>query len=351
MKKHFIALLLLLSAAIAPAYAQRSEGYDSVQVKMLMDSIERSFQWQTGKVALTGGNATLQVPDGLRYLNAEQSEFVLTQLWGNPPGRGSLGMLFPLDQSPLDDNCFAFNISFDEMGFVKDDDAGDINYTELLTSMQKEIREASAERVKQGYPAIDIIGWAAAPYYDKDKKVLHWAKEIKFGDGAEGNTLNYDVRVLGRKGVLSLNAIGGMDALAKVKPVIPTVIGSVSFDEGHRYADFDSNIDHVAAWTIGGLVAGKVLAKAGFFVLILKFIKPLLFVLVAGGAALWRFITGRRKQEEEVAEQYAAETETAEAPPASDASDADTGDVQQEPTVLESDPKPEGEKKPEGPNA
>ncbi len=282
---------------------------------MFLDSIKQSFKWQTGKIALSGGNASMQIPEGLRYLDATQSEFVLTQLWGNPPGRGSLGMLFPTDQSPVDADCFAFNISFDDMGFVKDDDADKIDYSELLTGMQKEIREGSVERVKEGYGAIDLVGWAAAPYYDKDKKVLHWAKELKFGDGSGGNTLNYDVRVLGRKGVLSLNAIGDMDALEKVKPIIPSVIGSISFDEGHRYADFDSKIDNVAAWTIGGLVAGKVLAKAGFFVIILKFLKPLLFVLVAGGAAIWRFISGRRKQEEEEGE-YVAETDVATEPKA-----------------------------------
>jgi len=45
------------------------------------------------------------------------------------------------------------------------------------------------------------------------------------------------------------------------------------------YSDFDPKIDKVALWTIGGLVAGKVLAKAGLFALLLKF-------LVAG----WKFI-------------------------------------------------------------
>ena len=53
----------------------------------------------------------------------------------------------------------------------------------------------------------------------------------------------------------------------------------------------------MAAWTIGGLVAGKVLAKAGFFALILKFIKPIL----VGGAALFavirKFITGKSNEE------------------------------------------------------
>ena len=343
MKRQSLALLTFFSLAIVPVFAQESEAYDSVRVQLLLDSIEQSFKWQTGQVALIGGNASIQVPEGLRYLKAEQSDFVLTQLWGNPPGRGTLGMLFPTTCSPLDDQCFAFNISFDEMGYVKDGDADDIDYTELLTNMQKEAREASAERIKEGYEAIDIVGWAAAPYYDKEKKVLHWAKEIKFGDGENGTTLNYDVRVLGRKGVLSLNAISGMDALDQVKPVLPAVISGVSFDEGHRYGDFDSKIDNVAAWTIGGLVAGKVLAKAGFFAIILKFLKPLLFVVIAGGAAIWRFITGRRKQEEEEA-QYAAE---ALEQPADDPSS--TGTVIED--VSTSEPGTESETKPEEPKA
>ena len=31
-----------------------------------------------------------------------------------------------------------------------------------------------------------------------EKKVLHWAKEIKFGE-TDGTTLNYNVRILGQK--------------------------------------------------------------------------------------------------------------------------------------------------------
>jgi hypothetical protein len=58
-------------------------------------------------------------------------------------------------------------------------------------------------------------------------------------------------------------------------------------------------MDKIAAVTIGGLVAGKLLAKAGFFVIILKFIKPILLGLVAGGSALWRWITGRKKEDDE----------------------------------------------------
>lgn len=289
--------MLILSAQ--PLRAQ--EVPDPVKVRMVLDSIQKSFKWQTGTIELSDGLATIEVPAGFRYLNAAQSNSVLSDLWGNPPNNNSLGMLFPDNCGPLDTNCFAFNIVFNDIGYVEDKDANEINYDDLLADLQKEAIESNEERTKEGYEAIEIVGWASTPFYDKSKNILHWAKEIKFGDGSNGNTLNYDVRVLGRKGVLSLNAIGDMNDLEPIKASIPGVITGVSFKEGQRYADFDSKIDKVAAWTIGGLVAGKILAKAGFFAIILKFIKPILLVIFGGGASVWRFITGRRKEEEEAA--------------------------------------------------
>jgi uncharacterized membrane-anchored protein len=69
----------------------------------------------------------------------------------------------------------------------------------------------------------------------------------------------------------------------------------VSFKDGHRYADYDSNVDEVAAWTVGGLVAGKVLAKAGFFAVILKFWKIIAFAIIGAGSALWRFFSRKKE--------------------------------------------------------
>jgi uncharacterized membrane-anchored protein len=269
-----------------------------------LDSLDHAWKWQTGNVTLGDNLATINVPTGWRYLPSEQAEYVLT-LWGNPPSP-SLGMLFPATVGPLDTaGILAFDLSWDEMGYVKDDDADDIDYADLLKDLQKDAEEGSKQRLEQGYDAVKIIGWASTPYYDKEHKVLHWAKEIQFGEAGGDHTLNYDVRVLGRKGVLSMNAIAGMEQLDVVKAGIPGIIGGVAFAEGQRYADFDSNVDDVAAWTIGGLVAGKVLAKAGFFAILLKFIKPILLVLAAVGGGIWRFITGRRKEEEDVFAEYA----------------------------------------------
>jgi uncharacterized membrane-anchored protein len=264
-----------------------------------LDSISASFQFQTGQINLGDGLATLDVPSGFRYLNPEQSRQVLEDLWGNPPGQESLGMIFPADLGPLDSASFAFNITWDEMGYVKDGDADDINYDELMADIKKDSESENQQLAEQGYEPIHIIGWASAPFYDKEKKVLHWAKEFKVGDYPE-NTLNYDVRVLGRKGVLSMNAIGMMNQLEPVKSAVPGIVSSVAFTEGNRYADFsEASGDKIAAWTIGGLVAGKVLAKAGFFAVIAKFGKVIIMALLAGGAALWRYLSGRKKEEED----------------------------------------------------
>lgn len=53
----------------------------------------------------------------------------------------------------------------------------------------------------------------------------------------------------------------------------------VSFTEGNRYADFKPGIDKVAAVGIGGLIAGKVIAKTGLLVTLLLVFKKAWFLI------------------------------------------------------------------------
>lgn len=300
--------LLLASCLMPTVSAQDSAATDTLQFdaqalmdsigRSYIDSIERSFTWQHGDVQLNNGVATLHIPEGFKYLDEEQTRRVLVDLWGNPSANGCLGMIFPEGDGVLMDGGYAFVVQYDEIGFVKDDDADDMDYDELLKDMQEEEVEENKERVAQGFEPAYTVGWASPPFYDKQRKVLHWAKEIRFGDEAEHNTLNYNVRVLGRKGVLILNAVADMKELELVKQHVPQMLSVVSFNDGFRYDQFDSSMDEVAAWTIGGLVAGKVLAKAGILALLLKNIKLVILAIGAGSAAAWRFFTGRRKREE-----------------------------------------------------
>ena len=264
--------------------------------KLQIAAIEKSLNYTTGVIDLPSGNAKLTVPDGFRFLDKNQSIYVLTDLWGNPADSSVLGMLVPSTGGILGDSSWAFVVSFEEMGYVKDDDADAIDYNDLLKDLQKDAEEANTERVKLGYEPIKLIGWASSPYYDKQLKTLHWAKEIQFGDAVQ-NTLNYNLRILGRKGIYNLNAVASMNELPQVKQNIDKIIRCVQYKDGHKYADFIPNVDNVAAWTIGGLVAGKMLAKVGFFAVLAKFWKIILLAIAGAGGGIMKFFK-RNKNEE-----------------------------------------------------
>ena len=81
-----------------------------------------------------------------------------------------------------------------------------------------------------------------------------------------------------------MNFVAGMDDLPTIKGVIPAVMAMPEFEQGFRYADFVPGTDKVAAYGIGGLIAGKVLAKAGALAVALAFLKKgWILIIVAGG--------------------------------------------------------------------
>jgi len=296
MRRFYLFVLFFMLVGV-PVFATGDE--DSLATQAMFDSVQARLNFQTGTIVLGEGTADLQVPEGFQYLDPEDSKFVLEQLWGNPPSE-NWGMLFPAGMMPMDEDSWAIVITFSEEGYVRDEDADDIDYDELLSDMQESTREASEIRAEQGYGTIELVGWASKPHYDAQSKKLHWAKELKF-DSSEENTLNYNIRILGRKGVLVLNAIGSMNNLQDINTGVEPVLASVNFNEGHRYADFNPDIDQVAAYGVGGLIAGKVLAKTGILALILKNIKVIGLALVALFVALKRFVFGRKDESTETA--------------------------------------------------
>ena len=264
---------------------------DSVQNELareakFIDSLDRALKWDSSTVTIGNGIAKINITKGFKFLNAEQSQYVVHNIWGNPERTDILGMIVPDTSSPLDAGSFAFIISFEEDGFVKDGDADKIDYDDMFKELKKQEPENNKAREKESYEAMTIVRWAAKPYYDKEAKVLHWAKEIKFGNSEE-NTLNYDVRVLGRKGILSLNAVASINELDNVKNNIDKVLAMPEFTAGNRYSDFNENTDKIAEYGLGALVAGGILAKTGVLALIAKFFIAAWKFILIGIVALW----------------------------------------------------------------
>lgn len=289
MKKTLFFLFLWL-IAITKISAQKPDTLNAYY-----DKIEKSFNYESGKITLPEGDGTLNVPKGFKFLNAEQTQNVLSNLWGNPEDKTVLGSLVPDGKGVTHNNSWMFVISYQGDGYVKDDDADDIDYDDLLKTMKEDVAAENEERKKGGYSEVELIGWASKPYYDNTLKVLHWAKELEFGHD-KNHTLNYDLRVLGRKGMYNISAVAAIDQLAEVKASIPGIIKSVEFNDGNKYLDFDADTDTVAAWTIGGLVAGKVLAKVGFFAILAKFGKFIVIGIIAAFAGIKKFLFGNKDQ-------------------------------------------------------
>jgi len=252
----------------------------------------RSLDYKRGEVSIPGGQVELDVPDGYYYLGPADADKVLIDLWGNPKG-DTLGMIFPSEYTPFDQESWGMTILWDPSGYVKDDDAADIDYPELLSIMKSDTSAENEWRRQNNYPDIRLVGWAAEPYYDQAARKLHWAKEYAF-TGDDVNTLNYFLRALGRRGVLELNFIAGINQLEQIKAAIPEVAAIISFNEGSRYRDFVPSMDTVAAVGIGGLIAGKVVAKTGFLIVALLFLKKFAILLLLPLAWVWKKITGRR---------------------------------------------------------
>lgn len=299
MKNLLTSIMLCLSFTIT--YCQENQDEitkeQEIEYQRVIDSINSSFKYQYGKISLENGIAEIDIPKGYKFLNAEQSKYVLSDLWGNPPSE-VLGLLFPEEISPIsDDFTYAVEITYSNEGYIDDEDAKDLDYDDLLEEMQDDTNAANPERKKLGYPEIDLVGWASKPFYDDKNKKLHWEKELSF-EGEELNTLNYNIRVLGRKGYLNLNAIGTINVLPKFNNDVDEILNSVHFTVGNKYSDFNPDIDEVAAYGIGGLIAGKLLAKAGFFALLLKFWKFIAIGVVGLFSVFKKRIFGSKESEE-----------------------------------------------------
>lgn len=291
----FAAFAFLLSLAFSIRAAESGEA----PAQMSAEEFLASLTFQSGKIDLPNGIAALDLPPSFRYLNPADTNRVLVDAWGNPPGGETLGMIFPADVSPLSRSGWGIVITYEEDGHVSDEDADTIKYDELLAEMQASMEEANAERKSQGYEPIALVGWAETPSYDKASHKLYWAKELAFGD-AQDHTLNYNIRVLGRQGVLVLNAVAGMDQLSLIKTEMPGVLAATNFGAGNGYTDFNSDTDKVAAYGIAALVAGGAAAKLGFFAklfaLLIAFKKFIIIGAIALGVGIKKLLGMRKKE-------------------------------------------------------
>ncbi|MFL1490602.1 DUF2167 domain-containing protein [Pseudomonas antarctica] len=275
-----------LSLSAIPAFAAPAPAPDEASAPAeTAEHFLASLKQKTGTVTLPSGIATLKLNDEFYYLDPADTERLLTDGWGNPPGFKTLGMIVPKAVSPLSERGWGVIVSYKADGHVSDEDAAKIDYAELLKQMQEEDEEDNKQRQKQGYAGLHLLGWAEPPRYDATTHKMYWARELK-ADDAQQTTLNYSIRVLGREGVLELNAVAAMADLATIQQEMPKILAFTNFTDGNLYTDFNPKTDKLATYGLAALVAGGIAAKAGLFAKIGIFLLAAKKFLVIGVVAL-----------------------------------------------------------------
>ncbi len=304
-----VVLLMGSTAAAAQVPAAGSASPDwpassSVPAKPDLSTAEGQAQFmasltrRTGAISLPEAKATLDLGKRYYFLDAADSRKVIIEAWGNPAeaADGVLGMVFAADQSPLGEADWGAVVSYMDSGYVSDKDARKTDYAKVLGQLRDGEDKDNEQRRKTGFPQVHLVGWAQPPSYDQSSHALIWARQLHFGEQKDDG-LNYDVRVLGRRGVLNLNMVSRMSELPQLRSAAVDLQRTVRFDAGSQYADYKPGVDKRAAFGLAGLVlAGAGLAvaqKAGLIAVALLFLKKGLVVIIAAGVAAWAWLRRR----------------------------------------------------------
>lgn len=227
-----------------------------------LDSIDKKLEFKSGQLLLADGKIKMTVPDDFLFIEGEQARFILENLWGNYTDGEVCGMLvkkgFKVTRLI---NDFSFVISYSDFGHIQDKKDIELNHDELLATLRQNMDISNERRIANGFNTMQVEKWALVPYYDAYKKAVYWANSIKV-NGTDEEILNYNLRLLGRNGVIKINAVATMDQFPAIKQILPQIISQVRFPEGQQYGDFKEGTDKLSNTTIRELIAGQPAAVA-----------------------------------------------------------------------------------------
>lgn len=248
------------------------------------------ISWIEGPVTVDLGDNLAQVEMGAAYAFAGADDTVeLMEMMGNPPSGTEVGLIIPIDENA--DWFIVFE--YDAIGYVKDDEKNDLDADAILDSIKEGTEEGNKIRAEQGFPPLNIIGWYEKPHYDEASNNLVWAVQAR-SDDDEADIVNYNVRLLGRTGYMSVVLVSDLATLDTIKPELNNIIQNFSYKQGKSYASFVEG-DKVAQYGLTALVvggAGTAAAKAGIFKSLAKFAKYIFLAIIAFFGGMWKKIKG-----------------------------------------------------------
>jgi uncharacterized membrane-anchored protein len=218
--------------------------------------------------------AQVEVPEGYVFIDGNGLRLLLKKA-GEPTSGNELGLLRPTNHS------WSVIFEFSADGYVKDDEKNNLDADKILASIKAANAEANKERVRNGNAPLEVVGWEQPPKYDETSHNLEWCIR---GTSEDRAILNYNTRLLGRKGVMEVVLIVDPEKLPETMPAFRNVLANYSFQTGQKYAEYRPG-DKVAKYGLAALVLGGATVgavKLGLFSgLLLLFKKAFKLVIVA----------------------------------------------------------------------
>jgi len=257
-------------------------------------SIFDNINWTRGPAkAELKSLAEVQVPEGFVFTGAKGTQKLLEKM-GNPTSGSELGFLAPTSL------VWFVVFRFSDVGYVKDDDKDKLDADKLLKSIKEGTEAANKYREKMGAAPLHITGWEIPPRYNEQSHNLEWAIR---GESEGSPVINYNTRLLGRKGVMEVKLVMDPELTNAALPAYQALLKDYSYKQGERYAEYRSG-DKLAKYGLAALITGgaaAVAVKTGLFAsLVLMFKKGAKFIVIAVVAVFaWirKLITGRKTQE------------------------------------------------------
>lgn len=244
---------------------------------------------------LIAGQSEITIPKGYAFVPAKETA-ALMQAMGNGEIADLEGMLL---ESEGQDGGF-YVIQYSKEGYIKDDDAAKMDADEILKEYKEGTEEGNKDRIAKGFAPIETVGWAQKPSYDANLHRLTWALTLRDKGSAAGpdDTVNYETRILGREGVLSMTWVASLSELSgQGKAQADQLTAGAQYIDGKKYGDYSASTgDKVAEYGLATLITGAVAKKIGLFGVIVTFLaKFAKFGFLAGLVGFWGLKKWRKK--------------------------------------------------------
>jgi uncharacterized membrane-anchored protein len=245
------------------------------------------------KLVDLGHEIEIDLPDGMILLERAEARKLLEK--GGDSGENALAIVGKLDAN------WMIVIEYDDVGYVNDSDADQLDAKELFASYEQGTKQQNVRRKSLGVPELILDGWSEMPAYKRDLRRLVWGLKAHT---TEGPVINFFTRILGRNGYISLNLIDSPDAIEQAKLDSAALLQAVRYRVGYRYEDHqdgdrDSGLG-LKALVLGGAGIGVAkAAKAGILVKLLLVFKKGFILIIVAIAGLLKWLLGRKKSDDQ----------------------------------------------------